>query len=1330
MSFRRFILSVLIFSLVLISSARAQTGAGSLSGQVTDQNNKSVADATVRLIDASTKGSRDTKTDSSGSYGFSQVRPGIYRLQIEAPNFKMFVQEKVEILISTPTTLNAALQLGAVTEEVVVSAEAMPTINTQDATVGDTFNEAHIKSLPFYARNVTGLLTLQPGVVFTGVSDLDRLSEGSLQGLDMREGAVNGVRGNQMNMTLDGGDSNDWQNHAAFTSSMPVTLDSLQEFRVTTAGANSTDGIASGPQISLVTKGGTDQFHGNVRWYYRTSGTSANNYFDNLNEIPRGRLTRNISGASIGGYLIKDRLFFFADFEDRQDRSDVLVSAQQVPSDALRDGALIYQCSDPSACPGGTVQGLTSSHAVPAGAMGLTPAQVKTIDPLGLGVNPAMLSYMTLFPHGNAPGQSNDDGLAFNALSFNAPADKSNNIYTARLDYNITRNGHHTAFVRGSLAGISDDLTPGNFPGQPVASTALNNSRGITVGYNAELTPNLINTLHYTFARLGEAESGSTSPAFSIRFFASNTAFNRGFSRTVPTNEVKDDLSWSHGKHTFQMGAGAIFIHNNRIDDTNSFAAFQANPGNCNDCGNLQNNLQNDFGLTDGQLPTDANLFNASYLMLTGSVNFAGATFFANPHTGQFLPAGTPDVRHFAQNDFNGYFQDNFKLKPNLNVVLGVRYEYMSPPWETNGFEVAPDVNIYNWFLQREEDAAAGIGSNASPLLGWNPAGKANGQYSWYQPNYANFSPHIGIAYSPGYSEGFLSRIFGGPGKSSIRAGAGIYYDQIGQSLAVQSDLAGSPGTSTNLSESTTGLGLSTAPRFSGTCSDSGCTGLPSLTSYFPAPASATFPFFPSTGTSTQAFGVDPHLRTPYVISLSLDWQREIGKGLVLDVGYVGTLGRRLLTKSDFAEALPLKDLASGMDIYQAFDKIVALGGTNKGFNIVANPNIAPDNFAQLQTIQTIPYFNDMMPNMPASLASFINTLAGFGITPGITPAQAATLTPTQAFYSFAFLDMQTSLGSPSWSCALFALDTGPTSGSLPVSSPWNKTLDPNGTGNVLYTPQFNGLGGWSNYGYSAYHSLQVGVRKSRGNATFAANYVFSKSLDNASSPENGDLNPGGNGAFNGLIYTPWDLRQNRSLSDFNVKHNFSGSFNYALPFGRGQHFGSSAGRIKNALIGNWEFSGLVRWRSGFPLSPSDGFNFPTDFFLSSPGAQVGSLSTQITRTGPSVAFIPNLFSNPQTALNSVGPVLPGFSGSRNVITGPAFADFDADINKTFHMPWSERELLKIRVSAYNVFNSVNFQDNVSLDPTIANTFGQFTNTIGNLQGGARQMEFAARFEF
>jgi hypothetical protein len=207
-------------------------------------------------------------------------------------------------------------------------------------------------------------------------------------------------------------------------------------------------------------------------------------------------------------------------------------------------------------------------------------------------------------------------------------------------------------------------------------------------------------------------------------------------------------------------------------------------------------------------------------------------------------------------------------------------------------------------------------------------------------------------------------------------------------------------------------------------------------------------------------------------------------------------------------------------------------------------------------------------------------------------------------------------------------------------------------------------------------------------------------------------------------------LRQNRSLSDFNVKHNFNATFGYALPFGRGQRLGANRGRLVNALAGNWEVSGLVRWRSGFPVSPSEGFNFPTDFFLTGPAQLLSPLPTQVTRVGATVDNPPNLFSDPATAATAIGPVLPGFSGSRNTIIGPAFADFDADLHKSFVMPWSDGQRLQIRISAFNVFNSVNFGDGgLSLNPQLS-TFGQFSNTIGSRQGGARQMEFAARYEF
>ncbi len=469
MSIRRIFLSIFICFFCLAGLARAQN-LGSLTVQVTDPNKKAVVGAIVHLIEIGTDTSRDGKTNDQGNYSFTQVKPGIYTVKIEATNFKTSVQERVQVLVATPTALSVQLELGAMAENVVVTAESVPQINTEDASIGDAIDESKIKALPMLARNPVGLLELQPGVITTGSENLDTISYGSTASMDSRDGTVNGIRSDQMNVTLDGSDANDWQNHTAFASAIPITLDSLQEFRVTTGQANSDQGVASSAQIALVTKSGSNDFHGNLRWYYRTSGPTANNYFDNLNGIGRPKLDRNIPGASLGGRFWKDRLFFFTDFEDRQDRSEVPAGPQQVPSSSLADGALIYECAIPSQCPGGTVSGMTKTWTVPAGDFGLDPAQIKEIDPYtysgnptleaAAGINPAMLTYMKLFPTGNSPGQSNDGGLSFNALNFNSPSDIYSNVYTAKLDWNITKNGHHTAYVRGSLADITYDLSP------------------------------------------------------------------------------------------------------------------------------------------------------------------------------------------------------------------------------------------------------------------------------------------------------------------------------------------------------------------------------------------------------------------------------------------------------------------------------------------------------------------------------------------------------------------------------------------------------------------------------------------------------------------------------------------------------------------------------------------------------------------------------------------------------------------------------------------------------------------------------------------------------
>src|SRR5436309_15400818 len=222
---------------------------------------------------------------------------------------------------------------------------AAPLVNTTDASLGAAFGEQQVKQLPLEGRNIPDLLTLQAGVVYTGNrSDVNR-------DVDTRSGAVNGARSDQSNITLDGVDVNDQVNGNAFTSVLPVSVDSVQEFRVTTSSYNADQGRSSGAQVSLVTKSGTNNFHGSLYEYHRNTLTSANDYSVKSSELQSGepnvapKLIRNIFGASVGGPIWKDRLFFFANYEGYRQAEEA--SEQRiVPSDTLRQGIVIYQCAD------------------------------------------------------------------------------------------------------------------------------------------------------------------------------------------------------------------------------------------------------------------------------------------------------------------------------------------------------------------------------------------------------------------------------------------------------------------------------------------------------------------------------------------------------------------------------------------------------------------------------------------------------------------------------------------------------------------------------------------------------------------------------------------------------------------------------------------------------------------------------------------------------------------------------------------------------------------------------------------------------------------------
>src|SRR5215472_13903327 len=263
-----FLVAHLVFAGVLCG----QTGTTSLRGTVTDKTGATIANATVTISNPGRGFERSIASGAAGSYEFLQLQPGTYKLTVEAKGFRKYELTNLQLLVDLPSTANVTLDVGTATETVEVSAEGA-VINTTDASIGNAFNELQVKTLPIEERNIPDLLSLQAGVAYTGHrEDINPNS-------DTRSGAVNGARSDQSNITLDGTDVNDQVNGYAFTSVLPVTLDSVQEFRVTTSNYNADQGRSSGAQVSLVTKSGTNSYHGSLYEYHRNTITSANDYF-------------------------------------------------------------------------------------------------------------------------------------------------------------------------------------------------------------------------------------------------------------------------------------------------------------------------------------------------------------------------------------------------------------------------------------------------------------------------------------------------------------------------------------------------------------------------------------------------------------------------------------------------------------------------------------------------------------------------------------------------------------------------------------------------------------------------------------------------------------------------------------------------------------------------------------------------------------------------------------------------------------------------------------------------------------------------------------------
>jgi hypothetical protein len=907
--------------LMLSVFAIAQTATTSLRGVITDPSGAVVPGAKVLLTDVATGTSYHTVSSGAGFYVFPVVTPATYRVAITAKGFAT-VESSMTLLVNQPSTFNVKLAVSSATVTVKVNSAAEE-LNMTDATEGNAVGNTVIEALPMDERNPINLLTLQPGVAYLGPNISDS-----------RQGAVAGGRSDQGNVTIDGLDDNDEIFGTAFTGVLRSTLDSTEEFRVVTSNGTAEAGRSSGAQVELVTKSGTNRIHGALYEYYRPNNVVANSYFNKYGELASGKPNLpqfymvNVFGGAIGGPIVKNKLFYFYNYEGNRTATHQVVGAT-VPTTTFMQGDLTYQDVN------GNYDTLQPNQVASLDAPCQNPANYfngASVCPNGPGPNAAVLKYLSTEPavkpiQGGAPILG--DGYNSGAFFFTSPAPIALNTSILKIDYDP--NSRNQFFVRGNL---QHDTTSGaeQLPGLPPSSFTDDNTKGMAAGYTWMPTHSIVNELRYGYIRQGYQVNGpGQSNYVGLYGLTQPVEFcDCAILRHVPVNEITDTINWTKGAHTFSFGGTWDLVIDHFGTNQNSFNTASTNP--------LYDN-QSDLP-SPGSGPTAiASSFykgpwTTAWANMVGSIPELSNTYnyqITSTTAGSALPDGAFVLRNFRSNEYEGFVQDNWRALRNVSLILGLRYTNLQTPWETHGQEVAPTINMDKWYKQREISALHS--QIYEPAFGLAPSGKYWGRPGYYAKQKLNFAPRIGVVFAPRPD-------------TSIRASFGMYYDHFGEALTNDFSNFGSAGLATSLTNSPDVLGFENSPRFTGP------TTLPNIP--LPSsPTSQTFPYIPPNIFSIY-WGVDNVMKTPYSEEFNLSLQHEFKGGWVFEQAYVGRLGRHLLQQLDLAEPTDFVDPQGGGDYFNAakiLSKAVDAAPFNPGGTVKVNNNVP-----------AIPYFEHMFP--------------------------------------------------------------------------------------------------------------------------------------------------------------------------------------------------------------------------------------------------------------------------------------------------------------------------------------------------------------------------------
>jgi hypothetical protein len=1117
---------VLAAALTLAVSAAAHAQGSfftSLSGTVVDTSGAVIPGANVKIKNNGTGEEINTVSGSDGGFTAPSLPGGIYTVSVSLMGFKTATLNSVTLQASIPAQVRVAMQVGALEENVTVVGDSALVVQTQSPSIATNLTGTQITSLPLTSRNALDSLTSLAGFSTSGTA---------------RNSSVNGIPRSAINITLDGMNIQDnyLKTTDGYFARLTPTLDSVEEVTVTTAG-NTADATGQGSvQVKFVTKSGSNNWRGTAYEYFRHDALNANTWFNNRDlppdpatgKAPKAYLRNYQQGIAQGGPIIKNKAFFFFNYEEQ--RAPASVTPQRVAlTPAAAAGSFSYN----------TAGGVQSVDLL---ALASRNGQLATLDPTVSKVNAdiraAMATAGTITPLSNP---------LVNQYTFQTPTQTFNPSPTFRIDYELTQKHRLTGSMNYRHINSTPDTTnngqlpfPGLGPTGSQQSTRWTTSESLRSTFGA----NIVNEARYggtggatlfspeisaaMFTGTGNSLVNMQAACCGTGFLLTNlslapTATAAGSAnyqaREASTMVFEDTATWLKGKHTLNFGGSLVqadvWLENQTLVPTVAFGVQTSEPAAA------MFNAANFPGASTADITQAQNL----YAMLTGRISSITANARINEAGDTYVPLGKSRAAG-RMREFDAFFADTWRATNSLTVSAGLRYVLANPFYPTNNsystiseaglYGISGDGNLFK----------PGTLTGSKPLLQQYPAGT----YA-YNPDRNNIGPSVGLAWQPpSHDSGFQKLLFGSQeGDSVIRGGFAMAFQRPGMS-DFATPFGNNQGLSVNLNRDSATGNLGTLPRL--------LRSPDALT--LPATPPVTYPSVPSITSSLNVF--DSNLQVPYTQSYTVGWQRKITNDTAFEVRYVGSRHRQ-----DW-ETVNINEVSiTSNGFVQEFRKAQA----NLQANIAAGrgATFAYTGAAGTSPLPTFLAFFQGLPSAQAgNAASYTSTQFTNATNLGFLAAQNPN--------PFGFASVNSTSG-------FIGNSTFRTNG-INAGLPANFFLaNPDVLGGTA-----NNSGGanlTTNFGGTRANSIQLEFRKRLSNGlTYSTSYAWADAFMTQRY---------------GFQHAAEEIAQTGQVG--NVQHALKGNWLYELPFGEGKRWGSHSNGFVNAVLGGWEFDGVGRIQTG-----------------------------------------------------------------------------------------------------------------------------------------------------